>query len=220
MMTFFAIKYYFFSIISLIQNFNFWVFPLLLIKKPLLIKIDGHGNYYVSNFMDIWTLKETLIDKQYEQYQKIKKNDLVFDIGAAIGDFSISASKMAKKVIVYECDAERLMLMKKNIRLNESQNVLINHEKAQSLNKIIDGFSKVDFLKIDCEGCEYQIFQNASQETLNKIKYLAMEAHLFDSKMKKNFVKLSKKLMNSGFQLKIVSNCVHDNICYVFAQKT
>ena len=51
--------------------------------------------------MDIWTLKETLIDKQYEKFNKIEKDDLVIDIGAAIGDFSISASKRANKVIAY-----------------------------------------------------------------------------------------------------------------------
>ena len=86
--------------------------------------------------MDIWTLKETLIDKQYEKFNEIKKDDLVIDIGAAIGDFSISASKRASKVIAYECDAERVMLMEKNIKLHQTKNIIVRNEKALSLNQI------------------------------------------------------------------------------------
>lgn len=205
--------------LKLINNCNFWIFPCLFFRQQVLIKIKDHGNYYVSNFMDIWTLKETILDKQYEQFIKVKKNDLVVDIGAAIGDFTISVSKKAKQVIAYECDSERLELMRKNINLNRSNNIEVIDKKVISLNTILQDFKIVNFLKIDCEGCEYQIFKNADQATLNKINFIAMEAHFFDAKMENDFAKLINKLKNNGFQIKIFSNTVHDNICYVFADK-
>lgn len=219
MIKFSAFKYYFSSVVDLINNFNFWNFPFLLIKKPLLINVKNLGAYYVSNFMDIWTLKETLIDQQYEKFYKIKKNDLVIDIGAAIGDFSISVSKKAKKVIAYECDAERLMLMEKNIRLHQSKNIIVKNEQALSLNQILTKIDQVDFLKVDCEGCEYQIFKNTSKKTYNKIKYLAMEAHLFDEKMQSDFSDLISEFKKNNFLIKIVDNQVHNYICYLFAEK-
>jgi len=214
-----ALKYYFFSIFDLVSNFNFWLFPFLLIKKPLLIKVKNHGVFYVSNFMDIWTLKETLIDKQYEKFNKIEKDDLVIDIGAAIGDFSISASKRANKVIAYECDPERVMLMEKNIKLHQAKNIIVKDEKALSLNQILEKLKKVDFLKVDCEGCEYQIFKNAQKSALDKIEYIAMETHLFDEKMQANFLKLIKSFEKNGFLITVVDNQVHDYICYLFAKK-
>jgi len=169
--------------------------------------------------MDIWTIKETIIDKQYEKIKKVKKGDLVIDVGAAIGDFSISVSKRAKKVIAYECDFERLALMKKNIKLHQSTNVLIKGEKALSLNKMLEQVKKVDFLKVDCEGCEYQIFKNVSKKTLYKIKYIAMEAHFFNPQMQTDFSNLIKNFEKNSFKVKIINNHVHGYICYVFAER-
>ena len=41
-------------------------------------------------------------------------------------------------------------------------------------------FERCDFLKIDCEGAEYQIFANMTDETLKKIKRIAAEFHPFN----------------------------------------
>jgi len=182
-----AIKYYLKSIQTLLTNFNWYSFPLLFIKKPILIRIKTSLVFYVSNFMDIWTLKEVIVDKQYETIKKLDSGDTVIDIGAAIGDFSIYAAKKVKKVIAYECDDERVFLMKKNLQLNKISNVILNHTKAESLRQIMQGIDSCNFLKIDCEGGEYDIFRNAKRGDLNKIEFIAMEAHKFDDKMKKEF---------------------------------
>ena len=39
------------------------------------------------------------------------------------------------------------------------------------------GAPGVDFLKVDCEGAEHDIFQSADIATLRKIRYIAMEVH-------------------------------------------
>ena len=38
------------------------------------------------------------------------------------------------------------------------------------------GEPKIDFLKIDCEGCEYRVIE-CSQESLAKVERLAIEVH-------------------------------------------
>ena len=39
------------------------------------------------------------------------------------------------------------------------------------------GLERCDFLKMDCEGAEFDIFYNCSEETLSRIDQIAMEVH-------------------------------------------
>ena len=79
-----AFKYYLTSSVSLIFKINFIRLPIIKVNNLL---------FYVKNFMDIWTIKEVVIDRQYEIFRKIQSGDTVIDIGCGIGDFSIVAEK-------------------------------------------------------------------------------------------------------------------------------
>jgi hypothetical protein len=73
MKLFSVLKYYFSSIPTLINNFNFWSFPIIFFKKPILIKTSKKINLYVNNLMDIWTVKEVIMDECYEKFKNVKK---------------------------------------------------------------------------------------------------------------------------------------------------
>lgn len=49
-----------------------------------------------------------------------------------------------------------------------------------SLDDAIAKMDKCDLLKIDCEGSEYEIFYNASEETMKQIRKVACEYHYVD----------------------------------------
>lgn len=51
--------------------------------------------------------------------------------------------------------------------------------KTSTLEEIIDNFdlASIDFLKMDCEGCEYEVVQSLPGETLTKIREIRMEFH-------------------------------------------
>lgn len=215
-----AFKYYLGSLPSLVIKTNFWRIPLLLIKKPILLETSGY-KFYVNNLMDIWTIKEVILDHCYEKFRKIKKGDLVIDIGASIGDFSIYVAKKASHVFAVEMNQGLVKLIKKNINLNKVKRITIINKRLKSLDDLFvqNKINYCDFLKVDCEGNEYEIFHNISTSTLAKIGHIAFEIHLFNQKMKKNYQQLKKVLSKNGFILNEEDNLVHSYLKFLFAMK-
>lgn len=136
---------------------------------------------------------------------------MIIDIGAYIGSFSQLASIMSgnKAVIAYEPEPGNFKVLKKNAKtggynitcVNKAVGTpgkvkIINHHAASyvdtvdsvcegsivdrvSINDIIT--SECDILKLDCEGDEYNIVFDASDETLKRIKRLHIEFHLHEN---------------------------------------
>jgi len=171
--------------------------------------------------MDIWTIKEVILDKNYEYAYRLKRGDVVIDIGASIGDFSISSSKIVSRVFAFEMDKHRVKLMTKNIALNKRKNLLLRNWEVTSLDKIFKQFRiKVcHLLKIDCEGAEYKIFENTSIATFAKLNNIAMESHLFDEKMAKKYADLKQRLIKLNYQIVELDNPVHSNLKYLYAYR-
>ena len=216
-----SLKYYVESILTLISGSNFYKFPLLFLKKPILVNLANGLNFYVNDFMQIWVLKETILDNDYQKFWRIKNGDVVVDIGASIGDFSVLANKAGAQVFSFEKDESLSKLLRENLVINNCKNINYNIEEVKSLKNIFikSNIKKCDFLKIDCEGCEYALLLKTDKTTFKKIKYIAMEAHLFNREMKMNFQKMISKLENNLFKVRIVENPVHDYLKFVFAER-
>src|SRR3989344_1056598 len=149
---------------------------------------------------------------------RIKPEDIVVDIGAQIGAFSVYAAKKAKKgkIFAYEPFSENYKILLANKKLNKTSNLkpfklaisgkagsvdfyssasnsaahsLIkfqkDHVKAEDRVRTIplkevflnNKIGKVDFLKIDAEGSEYEILFKTPKKFLNKIGKIVMEFH-------------------------------------------
>ena len=71
-------------------------------------------------------------------------------------------------------------------------------------------------MKLDCEGAEYEIIESLPSEYLNKIKNMAIEYHLADSRpdLVENLI---AKIKNSGFNVKTREH--HDDMGFLIAKK-
>jgi len=77
------------------------------------------------------------------------------------------------------------------------------------------GIARCDLMKIDCEGAEYPILFNASQEVLDRIQRIVMEYH--DRVTRYTHRDLQDFLASRGFTVRVVQNYVHPDLGYLYA---
>jgi tRNA G37 N-methylase Trm5 len=126
---------------------------------------------------------------------------VVVDIGASIGDFLLTASRFEDaRVYAFDPDPITFQYLKLNIAANGRGRVLAFNRAAneKSLEEIFQtyGESKVDLLKIDCEGYEYSLLSNCSRHTLSKVRRISMEIHPVKGHSKEE---LEEILQEAGF---------------------
>ena len=153
---------------------------------------------------------EIFVEDSYQKFFSVEKNDVVVDIGASVGPFSYKIlSKDPKHIYCLEPQKQlfetlKLNLSKENITLINKgiSNIdgefitrgLYDKDYTQTWEKegIADGIrfdtflknhniSKIDFLKLDCEGGEYDIFTPQNFDFIFKnVSKIAGEFHLID----------------------------------------
>jgi FkbM family methyltransferase len=238
----------FLNVIS--YTFNRVVFPLLLSSKKSyrenVYKITSDIFLYLrKSSADLFIAWEVFEMKVYQQPGfSIEKDDIVIDIGAQIGCFSLFASKKAYQgqVFAFEPLPDNYDLLFLNKTLNRQKNLSISNDAVTdkqgkqklyisgnntgghsmystmftgkkfvqcntiTLANILDTYklSKVDYLKIDTEGSEYEILLNLKESSLLKIEKIVMEYH--DGVRGHNHSELVDFLKRFGFIITIRHN--------------
>jgi hypothetical protein len=154
--------------------------------------------------------KEIFEDRIYEKFRDVREGDVVVDIGANIGAFTHSIlDKNPEHVYCVEPSNACFDVLFKNTKHNSDVITYINKgfDNVESDNfKIIKDINyiyghtkdtyktttfknfiakhkidKIDFMKIDCEGGEYSVFNKENRNYIqNNVKYIAGEWHLSD----------------------------------------
>jgi FkbM family methyltransferase len=82
---------------------------------------------------------------------------------------------------------------------------------------LAEKIEKVDLLKMDCEGAEYEILLTAPDEVLQKVERIIMEYHDVDDT--RSHPALVRFLKSRGYNVKRHPNYVHKAIGYLFAAR-
>jgi FkbM family methyltransferase len=119
-------RYYLSSIPTLL--FRFHNLPLILaaflglpLSKPFRIRLKNGCEFNVRGAMDIWIIKETVLDRDYEVHGvPIQDGWTVLDIGAGLGDFAIAVARQHPtcRIYAFEPFAESYALLQANLALN------------------------------------------------------------------------------------------------------
>lgn len=158
----------------------------------------GESSQWYRDFIG----NEIFNEKIYEKFFEVEENDIVFDVGASLGIFTYSIlHKNPKHVFCLEPGFEQFKTLIKNTRMGNVTCINKGISVAKGENNFTDvygdpenekhysitfediietyGIKKIDFLKTDCEGGEYDIFNIENLFWIkNNVKKIAGEFHL------------------------------------------
>jgi FkbM family methyltransferase len=157
-------------------------------------------------------IDEIFIQKAYEKHFEVKEGDVVMDIGSSIGPFTYSILHKNPKIVycIEPSEIEHPTLIKNvsnpNVQIIKSaisnqdgklksKNIFGSNDEETEVdcvkfNTIIEKFKidRIDFLKTDCEGGEYDVFNIENLCWLKKnLGVCSGEWHLNTTELKEKF---------------------------------
>lgn len=165
-------------------------------------------------------INEIFENKIYEKFFNVSEGDIVFDIGASKGPFTYSIlDKNPKHIFCFEPSFTQFITLVKNTSKGPVTciNKAISEKEGSfhdvgswgdtdeisytiKFSRILSDYniSIIDFLKTDCEGGEYDIFNDQNLDWITKnVKKISGEWHLENDQQKKNFRKFRDTYLNN-----------------------
>ena len=162
----------------------------------------------------------TFIAGEYD-FLKVKKDDVVLDAGAFIGDFTVKVAKKAKEVVAVEPLPWAFEVLKRNVEMNNLKNVVLVNKALYSVDGVkvklkdegvssslsgegdievetvtIDSLGKFSLVKMDIEGAEGELIRDDSN-WLNHVRAMAIEVH-----GERNLIGVPEVLTKKGFRIR------------------
>ena len=220
--------------------------PIFETKTGLKIKIRKDSTDLMA-LTHVW-----LIEEYKTQNFQIKNNDVIIDVGAHIGLFSLYASQFCKTGSIYSFEPvkENYDLFLENIQMNSLKQIkpfnlavsssnsditlYLNEDesghsmfseslksitaKSTSLQKFFDDnhIQNCNFLKLDCEGTEYEILETLPISYFKKIEKIVIEYHMADTHPEL-LSKLKKLLISQNYNIEIKK--LFSDIGFLYASK-
>jgi FkbM family methyltransferase len=193
------------------------------------------------SYEDIITIEREIInEKVYRFWEDVKEGDIVLDIGASVGAYTVSIlDQKPKKVYCVEPSKKLLKTLSDNcfgktLEYLDNPLVYINYGivdkdtdkinifggedafKCITFKKLIEDYSidHVNYMKVDCEGGEYSIFKQENMNfLLNKVDFISIEMHLNYSGCREKFKEFRDKYLIQFKNYKVMS-CTRQNISW------
>ncbi len=202
---------------------------------------DNGFNWSDLTYEDIITIEREIVHEEvYRFWEDVKENDVVLDIGASVGAYTISIldqkpkkvycvepSKKLLKTLINNCsekilnfDENPLVFINNAIISNEDDkiNIFGGEEEFSGITfkRMIQKYSidYIDYMKVDCEGGEYSIFKEENIEfLLNSVGFIAMEVHLNYEGCREKFKNFRDNYLVKFKDYKVMS-CTRQNISW------
>jgi FkbM family methyltransferase len=227
------------------------------VARPVEVTLGSGARFRVSTRMDVWILKESCLDRDYERGGRLEPDWTVVDVGAGMGDFTVHAARLCPqgRVYAFEPLPESFARLEEHLRINGVTNVRAFPEaiaaadgalalytvtglsgqhrtagdgtgrsgpaiavKATTLSAAFErlAIARCDFLKIDCEGAEFEILLGLPDSTLARIARIALEYH--DHVTPHSHEDLARFLEARGFRVRIHPSPAWRELGFLYAE--
>ena len=168
-------------------------------EEKLKNKLDGFDWGGKDNWYTVATIEEFENSEMYDRFFTVEEGDIVVDLGASLGPFTYSIlPNNPKQCYVVEPLSYQIEVLKKNVgkdNVKIIQGAITDKKKIEitwdyitesvptfTFKEFLDEnkIDRIDFLKCDCEGGEYDVFQPSNIEFLKTIPKIVTEFHLRD----------------------------------------
>jgi len=142
-------------------------------------------------------------------FENIRKTDVVLDLGANIGAITIPMASMATRVVALEPIPKFCDIIRRNARVNKLSNIYVvqaalsenSNERilfgghggekypTHTFDKLLFGTGKIDVLKVDIEGFEWDCIKPKQCEGIRELRF---EFHVRRGKKKQDTKSMRK----------------------------
>jgi len=171
---------------------------------PVVIDIGAN-----AGFFDILLLSKTKnaqiyayepLSSNVERMRSVASSNRRFDKSVAINPFAVTGTP-CDMLRLYAQDTEDNQVVASSLKGFNADNTKELWIPAISFSEIMAGISKakVDLLKMDCEGSEYDIILNTPPDIICRIERMLIEVHDIDSQF--NVITFSRYLEELGYHV-------------------
>ncbi|MBA2244504.1 MAG: FkbM family methyltransferase [Gemmatimonadota bacterium] len=171
----------------------------------------------------------------------ITPGDVVIDVGAHIGCFTVMAARRGARVLSFEPVPTNFARLQRNVERNgiegallfpvalserrEEREIFLPDDRSHSgrfslhlgrggetlrisclsLDEVVEehAVERIDLLKLDCQGSEYEILYGASESTLDRVQAIAVECEHFAEPAEWSVDGLKRYLESRGFSARV-----------------
>ncbi len=172
------------------------------------------GSFSVLAALNIPNAKILSFEPLRGAFQQLKENILINDLGKQIIPKKMAVYKEEKAIKIYDSGKSGLSSIYRT--RNEKKFELV---KSTTLEKIFkkNKIKTCDYLKIDCEGAEYDILSSCPKDIFKRIKTISLEFH--EMIPEQNHHSLIKTLKDNSFRVSHKYNDIELNIGYIYAKR-
>jgi FkbM family methyltransferase len=170
----------------------------LSVPTPVVVDVGGYiGDFslYAARYLNA---KVYVYEPMPENYEVLKENVSINGYEGRIKIWNKAVSN-DPEIVINIARQDNDIHASKYMYGDSAEKLTVNCSRLESV-FVENGIEKIDLLKLDCEGCEYDVLGRATQDVLKKIHNIVFEYHRIPE-WTEQLARVEENLKSAGFSV-------------------